>query len=230
MLLSEILPRAAKEYPGKTAVVCGSTRLTYEEVAGRVGRLIGVFAECGLGAGDRVALLHRNCHRVFEAYYASAHAGPVLVPLNYRLTAHDLAYILDDTESRLLIADTAWTDLVEAAVKQANHPICIVWSRVEPFDPVKPGDYEALLSSAPQRSLNDASRDENDAANIYYTSGTTGHQKGVVLTHRNIYSHALSTIAELKLVDSDVWAHIAPMFHLADAWATWALTWVGARH
>ncbi|NIO01357.1 MAG: AMP-binding protein, partial [Candidatus Latescibacteria bacterium] len=57
---------------------------------------------------------------------------------------------------------------------------------------------------------------EDDPVNIYYTSGTTGHQKGVVLTHRNIYSHGLGTIADLKLSDTDVWAHLAPMFHLAD--------------
>ena len=230
MLLSEILPRAANEYPGKTAVVCGATRLTYDEVGGRVGRLVAVFAACGVRTGDRIALLHRNCHRVFETYFAAAHAGALLVPLNYRLTAHDLAYILDDTDSRLLIADTAWAEIVEAAVQQANHPIRIIWSRVDAFDAVKSEDYEAELSAAPERDLDETAREENDAANIYYTSGTTGHQKGVVLTHRNIYSHALSTIAELKLVDADVWAHIAPMFHLADAWATWALTWVGARH
>jgi acyl-CoA synthetase (AMP-forming)/AMP-acid ligase II len=230
MLLSEILPRAVNEYPDKIATVCGTTRLTYHEVAGRVGRLMAVFAACGVRAGDRVALLHRNCHRVFETYYAAAHAGAVLVPLNYRLTAHDLAYILDDTDSRLLIADTAWAELVETAVKQAHHPIRIVWSRVDASDAIRSEDYEARLSSAPAKPLDEACRDENAAANIYYTSGTTGHQKGVVLTHRNIYTHALGTIGDLKLVDGDVWAHIAPMFHLADAWATWALTWIGARH
>lgn len=230
MLLSEILPRAAHEYPGKIATVCGATCLTYNEVAGRVGRLVAVFAACGVRAGDRVALLHRNCHRVFETYYAAVHAGAVLVPLNYRLTAHDLAYILDDTDSRLLIADTVWAELVEAAVKQAHHPIRIIWSRVDASSTDASEDYEARVSSAPEMPLGEACRDENDAANIYYTSGTTGHQKGVVLTHRNIYTHALATIADLKLVDADVWAHIAPMFHLADAWATWALTWVGARH
>jgi acyl-CoA synthetase (AMP-forming)/AMP-acid ligase II len=70
----------------------------------------------------------------------------------------------------------------------------------------------------------------DDPANIYYTSGTTGHHKGVVLTHRNVHSHALATVAELGLGDADVWIHAAPMFHLADAWATWAITWVGGRH
>ena len=62
------------------------------------------------------------------------------------------------------------------------------------------------------------------------TSGTTGTPKGVMLTHNNISTHALATIAELKLTDRDVWIHAAPLFHLADAWATFAITWVGGRH
>jgi len=71
---------------------------------------------------------------------------------------------------------------------------------------------------------------ENEVAHLYYTSGTTGRPKGVMLTHKNVCLHALGTIAELRLGDSDIWGHIAPMFHLADAWATFAMTWVGARH
>jgi fatty-acyl-CoA synthase len=227
MLLTEILPRAASEYPDKLAVVCDAKGFTYREIAGRVAGLAGAFADWGVRPGDRIALLHRNCHRVLEVYFAAVHAGAVLVPLNYRLTPRDLAYILTDTESRLLIADTEWAELAEEAVRQSNSAARVLWSHA-PDSPAD--DYETRLAAAPQRPLDDTGCGENDPANIYYTSGTTGHQKGVVLTHRNIYSHALSTIADLKLVDTDVWAHIAPMFHLADAWATWALTWVGARH
>jgi acyl-CoA synthetase (AMP-forming)/AMP-acid ligase II len=71
---------------------------------------------------------------------------------------------------------------------------------------------------------------EDALAHLYYTSGTTGQPKGVMLTHKNVCLHALGTIAELKLTDSDIWGHIAPMFHLADAWATFAITWIGGRH
>jgi len=75
-----------------------------------------------------------------------------------------------------------------------------------------------------------ASIQEDALAHLYYTSGTTGQPKGVMLTHKNVCLHALGTIAELKLTDSDIWGHIAPMFHLADAWATFAITWIGGRH
>ena len=67
-------------------------------------------------------------------------------------------------------------------------------------------------------------------AHLYYTSGTTGKPKGVMLTHKNVKSHALGTVAELHLTDRDRWFHVAPLFHLADAWATFALTWVGGKH
>jgi acyl-CoA synthetase (AMP-forming)/AMP-acid ligase II len=228
MLLTEILPRAAAEYPEKLAVSCGAVSMNYRQVAESVARLAAALVDLGVNRGDRVALLHRNCHRVLEAYFAAVHAGAVLVPLNYRLAPGDLAYILDDTESRILIADSGWTELAQDAVRRSKSRVRVLWSRV---DGEAPDDsYGATIAGAPAQPLRDGAGREDDAVNIYYTSGTTGHQKGVVLTHRNIYSHALSTIAELRLSDGDVWAHVAPMFHLADAWATWAITWTGGRH
>ncbi|MCP4654446.1 MAG: long-chain-fatty-acid--CoA ligase [bacterium] len=232
MQLTEILPRAASAYPDEEAVACGAHRLSYRELADRVGRLTAALAGLGVGPGERVALLHRNCHRVLEAYFAAVHAGAVLVPLNYRLTARDLAYILDDTDCRILIADDGWAELAAEAAQRARGPCTVVRSRVDGKDRGNASgyDYEALLEGAEPAPLVQPEAAENDPANIYYTSGTTGHQKGVVLTHRNIASHALATIAELRLTDTDVWIHVAPMFHLADAWATWAVTWAGGRH
>ena len=91
-------------------------------------------------------------------------------------------------------------------------------------------DYEtALKSSSPKPILTWGPGDEA-TAQIYYTSGTTGRPKGVMLSHKNDYLHALGAMAELQLTDSDVWIHVAPLFHLADAWATWAITWVGGTH
>src|SRR5512143_58993 len=110
MLLTEILPRAVLSYPGKLAVACGGTRLTYAEIGARVGALTAALQSFGIQPGDRVGLLHKNCHRVLETYFAAVHAGAVLVPLNYRLTAKDLAFIVDDTRSGHIIADTEFAD------------------------------------------------------------------------------------------------------------------------
>jgi acyl-CoA synthetase (AMP-forming)/AMP-acid ligase II len=230
-MLAQILPRAVSHFPGKPAVVCGSLRLTYDQVGDRVARLASALSELGVGPGDRIALLHRNCHRVLEAYYAAVHLGAVLVPMNLRLTASDLGYIIQDTGSRMMIVDDGWLDLARQAAALAASPCTIVVSTIDGGSQDKgEHDYESLIAGANPTSEALTETDDNAAANIYYTSGTTGHQKGVVLTHRNIGSHALSTIAELNLSESDVWIHVAPMFHLADAWATWAITWVGGRH
>lgn len=232
MALSEILLRAVAESGDRTAVVCDDHELTYAELGDRVARLAAAFGEFGIERCKRVAVLHRNCHRMHETYFAAVHAGAALVPLNYRLSPADLANILEDTESRVLIADDGWAELAREALERTRHEITLIWSRKDGNVAVGEGDadYEELIAAQPSADLGDAGSKEDDPANIYYTSGATGHHKGVVLTHRNIASHAEGTIAELELCNADVWAHVAPMFHLADAWATWAITQVGGRH
>jgi fatty-acyl-CoA synthase len=232
MKLSEILPRASRLWPEQAAVTCGSNEFTYREVSDRVGRLAAALAKLGVTAGDRVAVLHRNCHRMLEAYFAAVHAGAILVPLNHRLTAKDLAHILDDTSCRVVIADDGRSDLATKAITTSRTPCTPIWSAMggRTERAVEGPDYEELLEEVGEHALPDPASSKDDPANIYYTSGTTGHQKGVVLTHLNISSHALATIDELALSDCDTWGHVAPMFHLADAWATWAITWVGGRH
>ena len=90
--------------------------------------------------------------------------------------------------------------------------------------------YEEALSGVDSLPLKDDRLTGEDLGQIYYTSGTTGRPKGVMLSHGNVCIHALGTIAELHLTDADVWIHAAPLFHLADAWANWAVTWVGGTH
>ena len=222
MLLTQILPRALLLWPDEPAVLCGSESFTYRDVSDRIGRLVAALASLGVTPGDRIAILHRNCHRMLEAYFAAVHAGAILVPMNHRLTEGDLAYILDDTSCRVMIADDGWCDLAAEAITTSHTPCTPIWSRMGgPIDRTCEGpDYESLLEEVGEQALPYPGAGEDDTANLYYTSGTTGHQKGVVLTHRNISNHALATIAELGLTDSDTWAHVAPMFHLADAWAT----------
>ena len=231
MGLNELLPKAVRLYPEKEAVVCGNQRMTYGELAARVWRLAHGLLNLGIGQNDRVAVLNDNTHEYLEIYFAAAHLGIVLVPLNYRLSARELAGILNDSESRVLIAKGAFYEKVKDLPQSVPTLEKIIRTRTDArMLNGEDIEYEALLKSHPDQPPPAPAISDDDVAHLYYTSGTTGRPKGVMLTHKNVKSHALGTIAELHLTDRDRWFHVAPLFHLADAWATFAITWVGGKH
>jgi fatty-acyl-CoA synthase len=228
MPLNELLPKAVKLYPHREAVVCGDLRLTYREFARRVWRLAHGLESLKLQRNDRVAILHENCHVFLEAYFAAAHLGLILVPLNFRLSPKELAMIINDSGALVLIAQAKFRDKVVELPKFGCKVDKVIWTQ----DTSEEGsmDYEKLLAAQEGTPPAERSLRDDDVAHLYYTSGTTGRPKGVMLTHKNVKSHALGSIAELHLTDSDHWFHVAPLFHLADAWATFAITWVGGKH
>ncbi|MFQ6014201.1 MAG: long-chain-fatty-acid--CoA ligase [Anaerolineae bacterium] len=231
MLLTEILRKALKLYPHKKAIICQDRVLTYRQFGDRVFRFSNTLSQRGVKKGDRVAILHRNCHHYLETYFAVMAIGAVLVPINYRLSPGEVAFILEDSGARVLIAEEDFRSKVDSVKGKIPDMPELIWT-----GPVRAGDdrggesYEAILTRSSADEPSESGLSEGDLAQLYYTSGTTGRPKGVMLTHKNVYAHALGTIAELNLTDSDVWIHVAPLFHLADAWATWAVTWVGGTH
>jgi acyl-CoA synthetase (AMP-forming)/AMP-acid ligase II len=232
MPLHELLPKAAKLFPRREAVVCGAFRCDYRTFADRVWRLGRALCGLGLRRGDRVGILHQNCHIFLETYFAAAHLGLILVPLNFRLSAQELAMILNDSQCRLLIAQPVFQEKVRELPGLVPSLERTVWTQnPDPRNiPAKDLEYERLLQDQAGTPLPELPIRDEEVAHLYYTSGTTGRPKGVMLTHRNVKSHALGTIADLHLTDSDHWFHVAPLFHLADAWATFAITWVGGKH
>jgi len=223
--LTQTLRKAEELWPDKPAVFCGNRIFTYGQFAGRCRRLARAMADMGIGANDKVCIIHPNCHRFLEAYYAAALLGAVLVPVNIRLTPREMAYIAQDSEARFLLADMEYEEAAHVIMKEAaGLNTCLIAGGREP-DP-----YEEALKGQPDGPLLLSGACDDHLAQLYYTSGTTGRPKGVMLSHRNVYIHALMTVAELHLTDADVWLHAAPLFHLADAWATWAITWVGGTH
>ena len=233
MIISEIREKAVKLYGNKEALVCGDERFTYQAFDNRVNALCNLLRAQGIQKGGKVTILHPNCHYFMETYYAVAHSGAIIVPINHRLSPEDIAFILKDSESTVLIADRKFSHLVAAALDEGGTKTrMVLWTGRGEHAPVtvETMDYEKGIQRYPSTAVVAEDMREEDVAQLYYTSGTTGKPKGVILTHKNICTHALGAIAELRLTDSDRWIHVAPMFHLADAWATWAVTWVGGTH
>ncbi|MGD2268906.1 MAG: long-chain-fatty-acid--CoA ligase [Desulfobacterales bacterium] len=231
MDIGATLVKAMDLYPDKTAVVDGERSFTYLQIGEHAAALARFLVAHGLQSGDRIAILEVNSHMFLESYYAAAGMGAILSPLNFRLSSKEIAFILNDSGARWLLAGAQFSSLVKDTLAQETPLEGILWLGEAPAGPtdLASQDYDTVIKTH-AGSFSPVSMPEDQVAHLYYTSGTTGKPKGVMLTHKNVVLHALATIAELKLVDSDIWGHIAPMFHLADAWATFAVTWVGGRH
>jgi len=243
MVLTETLAKALKLFPQKRAIVCGNKHWTYQEFCSRIHQLSRCLKGFGLKKDDKVAILHPNCHTFLEAYYAIPQIGAISVPINTRLSPREIAFILQDSESKVLIADVMFKNQLDPIQKEIRGIKKILWTGEDPGNSSPPDphgrtrknhsvdlNYEKALQQEDAGALPAPPTNGEDIAQIYYTSGTTGRPKGVMLSHKNVTTHAIGTIAELHLTDSDVWVHVAPLFHLADAWATWAVTWVGGTH
>jgi fatty-acyl-CoA synthase len=217
--------RALSLYGNKLGVICGQTRFTYAEFFSRCDRLARALQKLEVPPGARVAYLAFNCHRLLEAYYGVVQTGAVLLPLNLRLSRDELVFILKDSKSEVLFFDSDFGPLVAAIrpyLKDVKHFV--------PLDVVESDGYERLLQDAGPGAFRPVEPDENGVAETFYTSGTTAAPKGVMLTHRNLYLHALSSIIALGVCDTDVQLHAIPLFHVNGWGAPQSLTCVGGTH
>ncbi|MFP3928512.1 MAG: long-chain-fatty-acid--CoA ligase [Desulfobacteraceae bacterium] len=231
MIIPFILEKALSLYEDKEAVVHEGRRFTYRDMAQRSFGLASFLRSEGIGKGDRVAILHQNSNEFLEAYFAAAQIGAVLNPLNVRLSPKELAFILEDSGASVLITAPRFAEQVEALAGLKASLTKVLWTGEKEGSRTFPAaGYEEAVSSFSGDRPETPQLSDDDVAHLYYTSGTTGKPKGVMLTHRNVCTHALAAIAELHMTDSDRWIHAAPLFHLADAWAAFAVTWVGGKH
>jgi fatty-acyl-CoA synthase len=222
---------AEQQYPRRTAVVCNENRYNYAEFADRARRLAGALVQKGVQPGDRVAFLCTNCHRLLEAYYGVLEAGAVLLPLNVRLSAAELGYILNDAGATTLFVEEQFLPLVEALRKDLTSVKTFVLLEGAPKGTwLLPQNYEELLAAATPHRADVASVDENAVAELFYTSGTSAHPKGVMLTHRNIYLHAMHVCMAFQIPNANVELHTIPLFH-ANGWGVpHFLTVLGGKH
>jgi len=222
---------SSRQHPQRTAVVCGDQRFTYAQFSDRTARQAGALLALGLEAADRVAFLSANCHRLLEGYYGVLEAGGVLLPLNIRLAPQELAYILNDSEAAVLFFERSFISLVESFRSQLHSVKHFIPLDFEPNASwMNPQNYEEMLSAAEPHRADVMQIDEDSLAELFYTSGTSANPKGVMLTHRNIYLHALNVAVNFATNTESVELHTIPLFH-ANGWGVaHSLTYVGGKH
>jgi fatty-acyl-CoA synthase len=218
--------RTRRLHGHRPAVVDGALRLTYEEFLGRCDRASAALERLGVRPGDRVAVIAPNTHSHLEQYYAVPQLGAVLVPINFRLTGDDWAFIVEHSGARVVLAHSDQLDAIDAAREQMLS--------VEHFVALEGAhdgwlDYEALLAQAPPTFTRPASN-ESDLLTINYTSGTTARPKGVMITHRNAWVNVIGTLLHLDIGVGDRYLWTLPMFH-ANGWSfPWVVTAAAGVH
>ncbi len=223
------LDRPVLQFPDKPALIDGEKTFTYREFSTRVNQLAAGLASRGISKGDAVAALCLNHHHYLEIYFACHTLGAVVVPLNIRLAGEEIVYILNDSQTCLLFIDEPFLPLLPTIQSGVPGLREVVYSDTIGETPAGLSTFEALLEG--QSGIFDPpASEEDDVAGYFYTGGTTGHPKGVMLTQRNIVSNAFHLQTMLNFTPADRWLHIAPMFHLADVAAIYAVMMMGGTH
>jgi fatty-acyl-CoA synthase len=231
----EFMRRARLLYGDREAVVDGDTRLTYEAFFDRCDRWSAALQALGVARGDRVAYIAPNIHANLESFYAVPQIGAVLVPMNFRLTADDFAYIIGHSGAKVVCVTAEYVEAIEGI--RASIPAALHFVVLEPTaGPLPDGwvDYEQAIArvAAPGApvAFERPALVESDLLTINYTSGTTARPKGVMITHRNAWVNSVGTLVHVHMTPSERYLWTLPMFH-ANGWTfTWTITAVGGTH
>jgi fatty-acyl-CoA synthase len=214
------LDRAAKCFSQRTAIIDGERRFTYREFGERSHRLAGLLRGAGAQPGDRIAALCTNSHIMLEMHNGVPMAGCALVPMNIRLSPREMAYILENSGARILIATHELTEAARALSSSTGVRLILAGG--------ESSEYEELLRSS--EPCPTALMDEMSLLAINYTSGSTGRPKGAMYTHRGAYLQALAMAFHSRLGLDSAYLWTLPMFHCNGWCFTWAVTAAGAVH
>ncbi|MCG7633269.1 long-chain-fatty-acid--CoA ligase [Gordonia McavH-238-E] len=213
------LRRSATVFGDRVAVIDGTRRWTYRELLDRASRQAGLLASMGVRTGDRVAVLAPNTHIMLESHFGVPFAGAVIVTLNIRLDADELARIVDHAGCSLILCDPTLADTAEQVRAVARTETAVL---------AADEDYEAALAGAePRMNMPD---DEGSMLSLNYTSGTTGAPKGVIYQHRGAYLQSLAVNSHFGVTPSSVYLWTLPMFHCNGWCLPWAITAAGGTH
>ncbi|MFI4887646.1 MAG: AMP-binding protein [Burkholderiales bacterium] len=216
------LHRSAYVFSDRVGVIDAGTRFTYAQFLERCRKLAGALRAMGVASGDRVAILAGNSHVLLAAHYAVPFAGAVLVPLNTRITAADIAWIVRHAGASVMIYDDDFRDVAGQAAIQAGVALRLLRAggRDDELE-------ERIAEAAP---FEQAITDERSLLAINYTSGTTARPKGVMYHHRGAYLQALAMALHMGITSDSVYLWTLPMFHCNGWCFPWGVTAMGGVH
>ena len=220
LTVNDFLRRAEQTYPEREAMVDEPVQpaepwgtITYAEMANRARAQAAALDALGIGLGERVAIVSHNSARLLTALFGVSGSGRVLVPINFRLVAEEVKYIVQHSGARILMVDPELEEAMADVECEQKYLIGNEHDAPAEHDEPQPWTY-----------------DEDATATINYTSGTTARPKGVQLTHRNIWLNATTFGWQLGINDRDVYLHTLPQFHCNGWGVLYAVTGMGAKH
>ena len=211
-LIGEMLKRAAHKTPNHEAFVYGDRWLTHKQMDERASQLAGWFQAQGIQKDDKVGFLLRNSIEFAEVFYGASLSGGVGVPINFRLGPEEIQYIVNNSDSKIVIIDHEFVDMIVSIKNRLPkvEKIVVVGSTNIPSEFINYDTiYETESMFIPQEELTD-----NDPAMIAYTSGTTGRPKGAVLTHKNLCQNSFNLIWEMNSQLHSKTLVAVPLFHI----------------
>jgi len=227
MQITSILRRAAQVNPTGTATICKDRQQSWSQMLARIEKLAGALQTLGMGPNDRVALLSLNSDRYLEYYFAVPWGGGAMMPMNVRWAPTECAYALNDAGAKILLVDDAFAPGAQSIKAEVPGVETLVFCG-DGETPDGMLNYEDILAAADP--VPDAGRGDDDLAGIFYTGGTTGFPKGVMLSHTNFYVGGTSNVGEMQIRDGATYLHAAPMFHIADLVFFAAITFAAGTH
>ena len=227
MRLTQALRRAVQQRPAAIASHCNGRSTRFDTLLDRVQRLAGGLRDLGIQTGEPVAMLALNSDRYLEFYLAVPWLGARCVPLNFRWSVEEVIYALRDSQATAIVLDDSFAAHADA-LRAACPTLKALLFSGDGACPAGMVGWDALIErSAP---IDEANGGDDELYGVFYTGGTTGAPKGVLLTHRNLTMSALGLMAEGPFAENCIGLHAAPMFHLADMMMTCCLLLRGGTH
>lgn len=228
MYVTQALKRNVQLFPNKIATAYMERSSTWQQSHDRIAKLAFSIKKLDVVQGDRVAILAHNSDRYFEFLYSVSWAGAVFVPINTRLAPPEIQFWINDSESKVLFVDSNFTEIVKKLLEENKIPS--VKNIVYISDDECPDNMIAYEDLITNEISDDTLRGYDDLAGIFYTGGTTGRSKGVMLSHTNMVVDALNCAVMANINENARWLHAAPMFHIADCAGLFAISQVGGSH